>query len=121
MSKEYPLYDKMAQRFYRWEVVGDCKIKSFEPDITTCGVPEKTEQPKKEMEVRYCPIRAHRPKCNPHCALYAGNGCKIALEPAGNDTAGKSCPFDSYKCTGSCAMFNAGCGFIGYLERGLSK
>ena len=50
MSKEYPLYDKMAQRFYRWEVVGDCKMKSFEPDMITCGVPEKTEQPKKEKE-----------------------------------------------------------------------
>lgn len=121
MSKEYPLFDKVLQRFYRWEVLGNQKIKAYEPDVVACGVPAKMEQPKQEESFRYCPVKKYRPKCNAHCALYAESGCKIALEPANNNTAGKSCPFDSYKCNGRCGMYNRGCSFIGFLERSLSK
>ena len=60
MSKEYPLFDKVLQRFYRWEVLGNQKIKAYEPDVVACGVPAKMEQPKQEESFRYCQ----------HCALH---------------------------------------------------
>lgn len=121
MKDIYPEYDPKTDSWYRWEQIGNNTIKSYAPDmITAHGTPVKQE-PKKQVErVAYCPIRAHRPKCNPHCALYAG-GCRLAVEPANNNTDGKSCPFDSYRCGGACALYNNGCTLIRIFEKGLEK
>ena len=117
MSKEYPYYDEKEGRWYRW-FSPNCK--EFEPDIITRGIPAEKAEPEQQTPKK-CPLRAHRPKCNAHCVLYSGGGCKVALVPADNDAAGKTCPFDSFQCNSSCAMFNRGCGLIGYLERSLNK
>lgn len=120
MSREYPEWDEQSKQFYRWEWMGNQRIKAYQPDCIFCGKPERKEPPQ-AVEVRYCPIRAHRPKCNPNCAIYQGTGCSVAMEPAEIDTSGKSCMFDSYTCNSSCAMYNVGCGMIAYFERRIKE
>ena len=116
MSKEYPLYDEHADRWYRWD--GNCK--EFEPDtVFIHGKPERKTQPPQVEEIRYCPLRTHRPRCNSNCVLYSGDGCKIAVKPADTDTAGKTCLFDSYTCNSSCALYHDGCTLIHHFEKGL--
>lgn len=113
---EYPLYDEQADRWYRWD--GNCK--EYAPDnIFVHGKPERKTQPPQVEEIRYCPLRAHRPRCNSHCVLYSGDGCKIAVVPADTDTAGKTCLFDSYTCNSSCALYHDGCTLIHHFEKGL--
>ena len=118
MSKEYPEFDRESGRWFRW-FAPNCR--EFEPDLNFCGKPERIEHVKEEPPTLYCPLRAHRPRCSPHCAIYSGNGCKVAEEPANNGTRGKKCPFDGTKCNSSCAMYNDGCGAIRVLEKGIKK
>ena len=116
MSKDYPEYDKHADRWYRWD--GNCK--EFEPgNIFIQGKLEKKAQPPQTEEIRYCPMRTHRPRCSNHCVLYSGDGCKIAAVTADTDTAGKTCLFDAYTCNSSCALYRNGCTLIHHFEKGL--
>ena len=116
MSQEYPEWDEQSKQFYRWEWMGDQRVKAYQPDFIFCGTPEKA-QPKPKPPTQKCPLRTHRPKCSMKCALYSGDGCEIAAEPANNNTAGKNCPFDSQVCNNSCGFFNSGCTLISYFER----
>lgn len=114
MSKEYPFYDKNADRWYRW----DGNVREYESDtVFIHGKPERKTQPPQAEEIKFCPMRAHRPRCNSNCVLYSGEGCKIAMKPAHNDTSGKNCMFDSLRCNSSCALFNDGCTMIAIFER----
>ena len=114
MSREYPEYDVQTGRYYKWD--GNCR--EFEPDtVFIHGKPERKTQPPQVEEIRYCPLRIHRPRCNSHCVLYSGDGCKIAVKPAHNDTDGKNCMFDSLRCNRSCALFNHGCAMIVFLRK----
>ncbi len=115
MSKDYPEYDKQTRQWFRWVTPTS---REYAPEYNFVGRPERTE-PKQEPPSRTCPLRAHRPKCNPYCALYSGDRCKVAVEPANNATAAKKCPFDAYTCNSGCAAYNNGCGFIHFLEKGL--
>ena len=114
MNKEYSYYDKNADRWYRWD--GNCR--EYAPDnIFIHGKPERKAQPPQVEEIRYCPLKTHRPRCNSHCALYSGDGCRFAMKPAHTDTSGKTCLFDAYTCNRSCALYRGGCTMINHIEK----
>lgn len=47
--------------------------------------------------------------CRSDCALFDTKGCKFVIKLLKTDTAGKSCPFSSYKCSKECRLYDGGC------------
>lgn len=122
----------------RYRIVGG--IKEYEMDIN--GVPESVffasqkaqkerDAAQREMEKREflqraalrrnCPFRTgiHTDCSREKCALFVSNGCilaQIASKPAA-DTAGRQCPFDTYRsnCRQDCALYKGGCALTGMI------
>ena len=117
MSKEYPEYDWLTGQWYRWETPTS---REYEPVYSFVGKPERTE-PKQEPPTKTCPLRTHRPKCNEFCVLYTDGRCKVAMEPANNDSERRKCFFDGYTCNSSCGMYNNGCGVVANFERRIKE
>ena len=118
MSREYPLYDSVSGRFFRWETMGTQKIKAYEPDNCFVGKAQPEKQVvKKQREL--CPFRGHHGRCGASCVLSDGDGCRlVALAPASSDTKGKRCLIGSAVCWSGCALYDGGCVLVSLFERG---
>lgn len=118
MSRDYPYFDEINCRNYRWED----GIKVYEPDrIFTGKTQEKKQDTSPEPQRGLCPFRNHHSRCSNRCSLYHGDGCMIAARPADRETKGMNCPFSAITCTNTCATYNQGCTVIAHIERGINE